>query len=130
MANAKPKILAIDDELGVRESYRMIFKWDTEIVFAETYDAGIEEIAKGGYHAVISDLGSIQGKTGLDAIEAAKQYAPNIPFYLISASHDALRLQAQEAGAGMPNFEMVDKPFDVNDLHAKVLAAATEYMQQ
>ncbi|HXJ84330.1 MAG TPA: response regulator [Candidatus Methylomirabilis sp.] len=109
----RPRVLVVDDELGPRESLRMILKPAYEI---ETADSGLAaiEILTGGFHPdlVFMDI-KMPHMDGIELLQRIKRIDPSIEVVLITAyaSLDTVK-NALTHGA----FEYLIKPFSRRDL--------------
>jgi DNA-binding NtrC family response regulator len=102
------KILVVDDEEIVRCTVEMFLDHlGYSAVCVKDGLAGISELQKSGYGAVIVDI-RMPGLSGLDFLARSKEIRPDIPVILISGhGTDQTRIEAQEAGA----FAFLAKPF-------------------
>jgi DNA-binding response OmpR family regulator len=109
-------ILIIDDDPGIRDLLRIIFK---RAGYSVTVESNGEFIFRNDY--ICPDIflldRYISGIDGLDICKYLKKdiRSCNIPVIMISASPDIATL-AMEAGAD----EFIEKPFDISELIAKV----------
>jgi PAS domain S-box-containing protein len=108
----RPRILVVDDELGPRESLRMILKPSYEIVTAESGEAALKTL--GAFHPdlVFMDIKMPQ-MDGIELLQRIKRADPSIEVVMITAyaSLDTVR-NALTHGA----FEYLIKPFSRQDL--------------
>ena len=75
---SQPKILVIDDEIGPRESLRILLKNEYEVLLAESVDLGVELLRDAEPDLVIMDI-RMPGKSGIEGlqeIEAVTLYGP------------------------------------------------------
>lgn len=108
----KDAILVIDDELGPRESLRILLK-DTYLVFlAKDGDEGISMLRKHHFDVVILDL-RMPGKSGLETLEAIRQFNQDIPVIILTGYGT---LESAQKAVHLNIFEFVSKPFDVNEM--------------
>lgn len=109
-------LLIIDDEIGVRESLRMIFGKDFRVLEADSLDSALPQVRESKPAVVILDL--LMPKTdGMEALKQIKAVHPQcevIMLTAVSSKHAAAK--ALEAGV----FDFVAKPFDIVDLRRKV----------
>src|SRR5215471_14283989 len=108
----RPRVLVVDDELGPRESLRMILKPAYEIATADSGEAALETID--GFHpdVVFMDIKMPQ-MDGIELLRRIKRTDPSIEVVMITAyaSLDTVR-NALTHGA----FEYLIKPFSRQDL--------------
>jgi len=108
----RPRVLVVDDELGPRESLRMILKPSYEIATAESGTVALQTIA--GFHpdVVFMDIKMPQ-MDGIELLQRIKRLDPSIEVVMITAyaSLDTVK-NALTHGA----FEYLIKPFSRKDL--------------
>jgi PAS domain S-box-containing protein len=108
----RPRVLVVDDELGPRESLRMILKPNYEIATAESGETALETID--GFHpdVVFMDIKMPQ-MDGIELLQRIKRADPSIEVVMITAyaSLDTVK-NALTHGA----FEYLIKPFSRKDL--------------
>ncbi len=115
MAN-KGTILIVDDEVGPRESLRMILKPIYEVFTAGDGHEAIQFIHENSIDLVTLDL-KMPGLSGIDVLREIKKFQPDIEVIVITG-YGTLN-NAQEAirfGAG----DFISKPFNVADIIAIV----------
>ncbi len=109
----RPRVLVVDDELGPRESLRMILKPAYEIEAADSGAAALETLS-GGFHPdlVFMDIKMPQ-MDGIELLQRIKGIDPSIEVVMITAyaSLDTVK-NALTHGA----FEYLIKPFSRRDL--------------
>jgi len=108
----KRSILIVDDELGVRESIRMILKPKYEVYTAADGEEALQCIEKDKIDIVTLDL-KMPGISGIDVLKQIKDHNADIEVVVISAHGTPQNLQeAVRYGAG----EFITKPFNAPDL--------------
>ena len=119
-------LLIIDDEVGVRESLRMIFGKDFRFLEADSVDAALPQVQEAKPAVVLLDLlmPKIDGMEALKQIKALHPRCEVIMLTAVSSKHAAA--EALEAGA----FDFVAKPFDVVDIRRKVDQAFKKVRQK
>jgi CheY-like chemotaxis protein len=111
-----PRVLVVDDELGVRESIRMILKGECEVATAGSVDAALEALAAAPVDLVLLDL-VMPGRGGLDLLAELKQRGFALPVLVLTATR--LEEAAQEARA-LGAADCLRKPFEVETLRRRV----------
>ena len=108
----RPRVLVVDDELGPRESLRMILKPSYEIVTAESGEAALKTLGAFRPDLVFMDIKMPQ-MDGIELLQRIKRADPSIEVVMITAyaSLDTVR-NALTHGA----FEYLIKPFSRQDL--------------
>ncbi len=108
----KPRILVVDDELGVRESLRIILKERFEPVLVTSAEEGLLHLEREHFDAVLLDI-IMPGMDGLEALEKIKVIAPAVQVLMLTATKTVkTAVTAMKLGA----CEYVTKPFDVDEL--------------
>jgi DNA-binding NtrC family response regulator len=109
---SKGTILVVDDEIGPRESLRMILKPFYEVHTASDGQEALRFIQNKDIDVVTLDL-SMPGLSGIDALKEIKKLRPNTEVIVITG-YGSLN-NAQEAirfGAG----DLISKPFNVAEI--------------
>lgn len=105
-------ILAIDDELSIRESYRMILSDDYRVYLAEDGATGLQILSEKHVDLILLDL-TMPGMTGMDFLERLDERGEMVPVLIVTGSNTVdIAVKAMKKGAR----EFVIKPFDVDDL--------------
>ncbi len=116
MDNSKPHILVIDDEMGPRESLKMILNPHYTVHVAERGGQAIELLSKFPVDLVTLDL-KMPGFSGINVLEKIKQYDPDIEAIIITGYGS---LDTAIEGLRLGAFDYISKPFDVNHILALV----------
>ena len=115
----RPRILIVDDELGVRESLRAILEPDYDILTASSGDDAVALCRHEAVDLVTLDL-RMPGMGGIAVLEAIKKVDPEIEVLIITGygSFDT-------AVAGLRNhaFDYLAKPFDCSHVRQVVQTA-------
>jgi DNA-binding NtrC family response regulator len=105
-------ILIVDDELGVRESLRMILKSRYEVHTAADGKEALQCIQKDKIDLVTLDL-KMPGLSGIDVLREIKKKNADIEVVVITGYGSPQNLQeATRYGAG----DFITKPFNMPDL--------------
>ncbi|MFC1631473.1 HD domain-containing phosphohydrolase [Candidatus Omnitrophota bacterium] len=108
----KKRILIVDDESGVRESFRMVFKDTYDVVMADCGRTGLEMIKQLTPELVFLDV-RLPDMDGIDVLREVKQINGSIPVIVITGAGthktaiDALKLGADDFVAKPINFYYV-----------------------
>lgn len=108
----KANILVVDDELGPRESLRMILKPYYRVYTAEGGLEAAELLGRVNFDLVTLDL-KMPGITGTRLLERVKQHDPDIEAIIVTgyaSMHTAIE------GLRLGAFDYLEKPFDVKRL--------------
>ena len=119
VAKRKPLLLIVDDEEGPRQSLKVIFKDDFDVLMAADGPAAIDLAQKHPVDVAVSDI-RMAGMSGIEVLERLKYVNPAIEVVMITAfettdtMRQALRLRA---------CDYINKPFDVATIRAAVAKA-------
>jgi DNA-binding NtrC family response regulator len=111
-----PRVLVVDDEVGVRESLRVLLSGECEVETASSGEEALRCLAVAPADLVILDL-VMPGKSGLEVLEelAASGDAPAV-LVLTATKTVATAVRAMQLGAA----DYVTKPFEVDALRLKI----------
>lgn len=112
----KRTLLIVDDEEGPRQSLRVVFKDDYNLLIASDGNTAMEMVKQNKVDAVVSDI-RMFGMSGVELLGHLKAIDPHIEVILLTAyeTADTLR-QALRLGA----CDYLNKPFDIADIRAAV----------
>ncbi|MGD0625624.1 MAG: sigma-54 dependent transcriptional regulator [Thermodesulfobacteriota bacterium] len=106
------KILIVDDELGVRDSLRMIFKKDYQVILAGSSKEAWEKIQKEEPDLIFLDI-IMPEKDGMEMLKEIRQIQPLTPVVMLTATKMVkTAVEAMKLGA----YDYINKPFDVEEL--------------
>ncbi len=112
VASDLPQVLVIDDEMGPRESLRMLLKPNYQVYTADCVDAGIKLLQEKHPDAVITDI-RMPGASGIDGLRRIREIDPHVAvimltgFGALETAQEALRLGAND---------YINKPFDAREM--------------
>src|SRR5438874_2233625 len=115
----KATLLVVDDEEGPRQSVRVIFKDDYDVLMAADGPSAIEQAQKGRIDVAVLDI-RMAGMSGIEVLERLKYVDPGIEVVMMTAfettdtMRQALRLRA---------CDYINKPFDIGTMRAAVANA-------
>jgi DNA-binding NtrC family response regulator len=118
MADIKPSILIVDDELSIRESFTIILGQEFNVITSASGEAALKKIIDEKVDLVFLDV-RMSGISGIDTLKRMKEIDPEIPVIMVTAVNDvghagaAIKLGARD---------YVVKPFDVQDILNKARA--------
>ena len=107
-----PQILVIDDEMGPRESLRMLLKPNYQVHTADSVEAGIRLLREKKPDAIISDI-RMPGTSGIEGLRRIREIDPHVAvimltgFGALETAQEALRLGAND---------YISKPFDAREM--------------
>jgi signal transduction histidine kinase len=111
-ASDLPQILVIDDEIGPRESLRMLLKPNYQVYTAENVENGLRILREKNPDVVISDI-RMPGTSGIDGLRRIREIDPHVAvimltgFGALETAKEALRLGAND---------YISKPFDAREM--------------
>src|SRR5437879_9712841 len=111
-----PQVLVIDDEIGPRESLRMLLKPDYNVQTADCVDAGIRLLKEKQPDTVVMDI-RMPGATGIEGLRKIREIDPHLSvimltgFGALETAQEALRLGAND---------YINKPFDAGEMRAVI----------
>src|SRR5215469_3352395 len=112
-------LLIVDDEDGPRQSLRVIFKDEYDLLMAEDGPSAIELVQKHEIDVAVLDI-RMAGMSGIEVLERLKFINPNIEAIIMTAFEttdtirQALRLRA---------CDYINKPFDISTIRSAVAQA-------
>jgi signal transduction histidine kinase len=118
---SKPTMLVVDDEEGPRQSLKVLFKDNFNVMLADDGPTGIALAQEHAIDVAVLDI-RMAGMSGLEVLERLKFVDPGIEVVMMTAFEtsetlrQALRLRA---------CDYVNKPFDVSTMR-KAVATALE----
>ena len=114
-----PVLLLVDDEMGVRESLKMVFSKGFQLLEADSVDAAIAKVVEARPQVVLLDV-LMPKSDGLQVLQRIKEIHPGCAVIMLTGvNSQQLAAKAIDCGA----FGFVGKPFDVVDLRQKVARA-------
>jgi DNA-binding NtrC family response regulator len=123
---SSPLLLAVDDEVGVRESLKMVFSKEYRLLEAASVDAAIRKVQEERPQVVLLDI--LMPKTdGIEILRQIKMIHPSCEVIMLTGvNSQQLAAKAMDFGA----FDFIGKPFDVVDLRQKVKKALETLAQK
>ena len=112
MDSSKPSILIVDDEMGPRESLKMILNPYYNVHTAERGMQAVEMLKQIPVDLVTVDL-KMPGFSGINVLEKVKQHDPDIEAIIITGYGS---LDTAIEGLRLGAFDYISKPFDVNHI--------------
>lgn len=121
-----PLLLVVDDELGVRESLKMVFCKDFRLMEADSVVGAIPIVRDAKPDVILLDV--LMPKTdGIEVLRRIKEIQPACEVIMLTGVYSQqLTAMALNFGA----FDFVVKPFDVVDLRQKVTRALQKIRHQ
>jgi two-component system response regulator AtoC len=105
-------VLIVDDEVGTRESLRMILKNDYEVFLAKNAEEAFLQIKEHPSDVILLDI-ILPDLDGLKVLEKIKQKEPDVIVIMITATRTVkTAVEAMKLGA----YDYITKPFDTDEL--------------
>lgn len=107
-----PQVLVIDDEMGPRESLRMLLKPIYQVHTADSVEIGLKLLNEKKPDAIVMDI-RMPGMTGIEGLRRIRQIDPHLSvimltgFGALETAKEALRLGATD---------YISKPFDAREM--------------
>src|SRR5919202_2883092 len=107
-----PQILVIDDEIGPRESERMLLKPNYQVHTADCVEAGIKLLQEKKPDTIVMDI-RMPGMSGIEGLRRIREIDPHLSvimltgFGALETAKEALRLGAND---------YISKPFDAREM--------------
>ena len=110
--NNLPNILIVDDEIGPRESLRMILKPNYNVFTVENGNAAIQMIQQVAMDVVTLDL-KMPGISGIDTLKEIRMIDPDVMIVIITG-YGTLKSAIEAIRYGV--FDYIPKPFNVPEI--------------
>jgi len=122
----KSKILVVDDEVGPRESLKMILSPDYEVITAENGQVGLNK-----FDASVPDMAIIDIRmpvmNGVDLMKCIRERSPDTPIVVLTGYGT---LESAQEAVRLGAYDYISKPYDVETLRSVVRNALDEMFQK
>ncbi len=119
----KLTLLIVDDEEGPRQSLRIVFKNDYNVVVASSGPEAIDLARRETIHVAVLDI-LMQGMSGVELLRELKEIEPSVEVVMLTA-YETLETARQALRHGASDY--LNKPFDIPTMRAAVSRAAQKY---
>ncbi len=106
------RVLIIDDELGPRESLRILLKKDYEVLTADSVQRGLELLKEHAPDVVVSDI-RMPGVNGIDGLKLIREINNDVPVIMLTG-YGALETAQEAIRLGANDY--MKKPFDAHEM--------------
>jgi DNA-binding NtrC family response regulator len=114
-------VLIVDDEIGARESLKMILKNNYEVFLAKNAEEAFFQIKEHSPDVILLDI-LLPDLDGLKVLERIKQNDPGMVVIMITATNTVnTAREAMKLGA----YDYVTKPFDIDQLRLIITRSLT-----
>ena len=114
--SAKPTLLIVDDEEGPRQSLRIVFKNDYQILLATNGLDAIELVKNNAVDVIVLDI-MMLGISGVETLKEIKQVDPSVEVIMLTA-FETIETARQALRHGASDY--LNKPFDITTMRAAV----------
>jgi signal transduction histidine kinase len=122
-APSKPTLLIVDDEEGPRQSLRIVFKNDYNVLVASDGLEAIMLARSNPISVVVCDI-MMLGMSGVEVLKELKQLDPVIEVIMLTA-FETIETARQALRHGASDY--LNKPFDIPTMRAAVAHAAQKH---
>jgi len=113
IANADlPQVLVIDDEMGPRESLRMLLKPSYRVHTADSVEIGLQLLNEKKPDAIVLDI-RMPGVTGIEGLRRIRQIDPHLSVIMLTG-FGALETAKEAVRLGANDY--ISKPFDAREM--------------
>ncbi len=122
-AATKPTLLIVDDEEGPRQSVKIVFKDEYNVLMASDGAAGLELARKNKVDVAILDI-LMAGMTGIEVLKQLKEFSPTTEVIMLTA-YETIETARQALRYGACDY--LNKPFDIPATRSAVARAAEKH---
>jgi DNA-binding NtrC family response regulator len=108
----RPVILVVDDDPGIRESFRLVLEEQYELLEAQDGPQAIERVQASPVDLVLLDV-RLPGMDGIEVLERVKAIDDHVEVVLVTAVQT---VRAAVAAMKLGAFDYVTKPFDEDEI--------------
>ena len=120
---SKATLLIVDDEEGPRQSLRIVFKNDYNVLLATNGMDAIELVKTNPVNVVVLDI-MMLGLSGVETLKEIKLIAPSVEVIMLTA-FETIETARQALRHGASDY--LNKPFDITTMRAAVAHAAQKH---
>jgi signal transduction histidine kinase len=107
-----PQVLVIDDEMGPRESLRMLLKPSYQVHTADSVEIGLQLLNEKRPDAIVLDI-RMPGVTGIEGLRRIRQIDPHLAVIMLTG-FGALETAKEAVRLGANDY--ISKPFDAREM--------------
>ncbi len=122
--NPKRTLLIVDDEEGPRQSLRIVFKDDYNILLADSGNRAIELAKQHSVDAAVLDI-RMSGMSGVELLGKLKEIDPTIEVIMLTA-YETIETARQALRLGACDY--LTKPFDISTMRAAIASAMDHHL--
>jgi len=111
-ATVSPRILIIDDDKSLLESYTVLLEDEFQVFTAETGETGLDLLRHEDVHLVLLDI-RLPGIDGIEVLRRIKAMDENVDVIMITAVKNVrVAVEAIKLGA----YDYIVKPFEIDEV--------------
>src|SRR5438445_11123483 len=114
--NPKRTLLIVDDEEGPRQSLRIVFKDDYNILLADSGNKAIELMKQHSVDAAVLDI-RMSGMSGVELLGKLKEINPAVEVIMLTA-YETIETARQALRLGACDY--LTKPFDISTIRPAI----------
>ena len=122
-SETKPTLLVIDDEEGPRQSVKIIFRDEYNVLLAKDGESALEIARKHPVDVAVCDI-LMTGMSGTEVLRKLKDIDPSVEVIMLTA-YETLDTARQSVRYGASDY--LNKPFDIPTLRAAVSRACEKH---
>src|SRR5258708_29813928 len=122
--NPKRTLLIVDDEEGPRQSLRIVFKDDYNILLADSGNTAIELAKQHSVDAAVLDI-PMSGMSGVELLGKLKEIDPTLEVIMLTA-YETIETARQALRLGACDY--LTKPFDISTMPAPIPSAMDHHL--
>jgi signal transduction histidine kinase len=111
-ANEVPQVLVIDDEIGPRESLRMLLKPNYQVHTADCVEAGLKLLKEKQPDTIVMDI-RMPGMNGIEGLRKIREIDPHLSVIMLTG-FGALETAKEALRHGANDY--ISKPFDTGEM--------------
>ena len=112
MSAMQHRVLVIDDELGPRESLRILLKNEYEVVTADSVARGLQSLRERPPDTIVMDI-RMPGTSGIEVLREIRQIDPHVSVIMLTG-YGALETAQEAIRLGANDY--MKKPFDTQEM--------------
>ena len=116
-------MLIVDDEEGPRQSVKIIFKDEYNVLLASDGATGLELARKNPVDVAILDI-LMTGMTGIEVLKHLKEFTPTTEVVMLTA-YETIETARQALRLGACDY--LNKPFDIPTMRSAIGRAAEKH---
>ena len=112
----KRRILIVDDEEGIRESFKLILADSYSLIFAMSGPDAMEKVNKEAFDLVLLDI-KMPKMNGLDLLKEIKKARPGLPVMIVTG-YQSVEMAQEAIRNGAADY--IPKPFEPKQIQDAV----------